>query len=175
MVFWSGVFQLKCGAKKVADDHLSYHRFDGRKKVLRSPCYHSVSNGLRRPRCDRSVKNIPVHRRIRAPVLYCGCFCGWVFNAFAGTDWQETHHPCSTIIRILQGIAQKAPTNHLANELDMDPIHLLEHRRKASCSVSISQIRQVRLSGSFFSKTVEIVERLLVNTRIFTLPGTGDV
>lgn len=103
------------------------HLFDEQK------CYEYLlailhPKGLCCPRCNRSIEEISVHRWDRAPVLYYRCLCGRIFNAFAGTDWQGTHHSCSTIVRILQGFSQGVPTNHLALELEIDRKHLLERR-----------------------------------------------
>jgi transposase-like protein len=44
--------------------------------------------------------------------------------------WENTHHSCSVIVRILQGFAQGITTLHLAKELDIDRKHLLERRHK---------------------------------------------
>ena len=87
-------------------------------------------DGLHCPSCRAPVEQSRVHRRDRAPLLYFGCPCGRVYNAFAGTLWQGTHHRCSTIVRILQGFAQGTPTLHLATELGIDRTHLLERRHK---------------------------------------------
>ena len=82
------------------------------------------------PRCHTPVTQAGIHRHDRAPVLYYHCGCGRVYNAFAGTLWQGTHHSCSTIIRILQGISQGVTTMHLAKELGLDRKHLLERRHQ---------------------------------------------
>lgn len=86
--------------------------------------------GLKCPRCQTSLDSVKIHRKDRAPLLYYRCFCGRVFNAFSGTEWQGTHHPCSIVIRILQGVAQGVPTNHLAKELEIDRSRLLQRRHK---------------------------------------------
>jgi hypothetical protein len=98
-------------------------------------CYEFTVNilhpdGLHCPRCKASVDQSKVHRRDRAPVLYFRCSCGCVYNAFSDTVWTGTHHRCSVIVRILQGVAQGTPTFHLANEPGIDRKHLLERRRK---------------------------------------------
>ena len=85
-------------------------------------------NGLGCPRCHTLVAPARVHRQDRAPVLYYRCPCGCIYNAFAGTVWQGTHHSCSMILRILQGITQGVTTLHLAKELGLDRKHLLERR-----------------------------------------------
>ncbi len=87
-------------------------------------------NGLGCPRCHLSVDEIKIHRKDRAPLLYYHCACGRIFNAFAGTDWQGTHHSCSIIVRILQGVAQGTSTSHLAQELSIDRTRLLQRRHK---------------------------------------------
>jgi hypothetical protein len=86
--------------------------------------------GLQCPRCQLPVEHSRVHRRDRAPVFYYRCSCGRIYNAFAGTVWEGTHHRCSRIVRILQGISQGVPTLHLALELGIDRKHLLERRHK---------------------------------------------
>lgn len=98
-------------------------------------CYDFLLNilhpdGLHCPRCKTSVDQSKVHRRDRAPVHYFRCSCGCVYNAFSDTLWTGTHHRCSVIVRILQGVAQGTPTLHIANELGIDRKHLLERRRK---------------------------------------------
>ena len=87
-------------------------------------------NGLCCPECKTPVEQSTVHRRDRAPTLYFRCACGRIYNAFAGTLWEGTHHRCSMIVRILQGFAQGTPTLHLAKELGIDRKHLLERRHK---------------------------------------------
>ena len=87
-------------------------------------------NGLGCPQCHAPVAQAGVHRHDRAPVLYYHCGCGRIYNAFTETLWQGTHHPCSTIIRILQGVSQGATTQHLARELGLDRKHLLERRHQ---------------------------------------------
>jgi transposase-like protein len=87
-------------------------------------------NGLHCPRCQKATEQSDIHRRDRAPLFYFRCSCGRVYNAFSGTVWQGTHHRCSEVVRILQGIAQGTPTLHLAKELEMDRKHLLERRHK---------------------------------------------
>ena len=62
--------------------------------------------GLCCPQCQKPVKQSKVHRRDRAPLLYFRCPCGRIYNAFAGTLWQGTHHRCSVIVCILRGFAQ---------------------------------------------------------------------
>jgi hypothetical protein len=86
--------------------------------------------GLCCPKCGTSVEQSKVHRWDRDPILYFRCSCGRIYNAFSGTLWQGTHHSCSVIVRILQGVAQGTPTLHLAKELGIDRKHLLERRHK---------------------------------------------
>jgi transposase-like protein len=86
--------------------------------------------GLKCPKCQCPVQDSKIHRIDRAPVLYYECTNGHIYNAFAGTVWQGTHHKCPVIIRILQGIAQGVSTLHLALELGIDRKHLLERRHK---------------------------------------------
>lgn len=86
--------------------------------------------GLCCPACGTAVEHAKVHRRERAPILYFRCSCGRIYNAFAATVWQGTHHSCCVIVRILQGFAQGIPTLHLAQELGIDRKHLLERRHK---------------------------------------------
>jgi len=86
--------------------------------------------GLVCPRCAMAVEQSKVHRSDRAPVLYHRCACGRIYNAFATTVWQGTHHRCSVIVRMLQGFVQGVPTLHLAQELNLDRKHLLERRHQ---------------------------------------------
>ena len=87
-------------------------------------------DGLKCPVCQCPVQDSKVHRRDRAPILYYKCANGHVYNALSKTIWQGTHHNCSIIVRILQGIAQGTTTLHLAQELGIDRHHLLERRHK---------------------------------------------
>lgn len=97
--------------------------------------------GLRCPRCDTPVEEARVHRRDRHPVLYYRCPCGRIYNAFAVTDWQDTTHSCSMIVRILQGFAQGVPTKHLAEELDIDRKRLLERRHRIQARAEAARPR----------------------------------
>lgn len=92
--------------------------------------------GLRCPKCQCAVVDSTIHRRDRAPILVYKCTNGHFYNLFTGTAWQGTHHKCSIIVRILQGIAQGVSTLHLAEELGIDRKHLLEHRHKLQNFVS---------------------------------------
>ncbi len=70
------------------------------------------------------------HDRHRAPIMDYRCrTCGTVFNIFTGTLWTKTRFDCATIVLILRGIAQGVPVNHLAQELGLDPSHLLLRRQ----------------------------------------------
>jgi hypothetical protein len=86
--------------------------------------------GLCCPACERPAEESQVHRRDRAPVLYFRCSCGRIYNAFARTLWQGTHHSCCVIVRLLQGFAHGVPTLHMAKELGLDRKHLLERRHR---------------------------------------------
>ena len=98
-------------------------------------------NGLHCPKCQCSVEDSTIHRKDRAPVLYYKCENGHVYNIFTKTVWQGTHHSCSVIIRILQGIAQGVSTRHLSQELGIDRKHLLERRHKLQNFVDEACIR----------------------------------
>ena len=93
-------------------------------------------HGLRCPKCQCAVGDSKIHRRDRAPILVYKCTNGHFYNIFTGTVWQGTHHQCSIIVRILQGIAQGVSTLHLSKELGIDRKHLLEHRHKLQNFVS---------------------------------------
>ena len=97
--------------------------------------------GLCCPRCKTPAEQSKVHRRDRAPLLYYRCPCARIYNAFAGTVWQGTHHCCRVIVRILQGIAQGIPTLHLAKELGIDRKHLLERRHKIQALAAKACVR----------------------------------
>ena len=105
--------------------------------------------GLKCPRCKKSVEKSRVHRRDRAPILYYCCSCGRIYNAFAETEWQGTHYRCSVIISILRGVAQGIPTKHLAEELGIDRSQLLERRHRLQARASTSLPKEV-LEGSVF-------------------------
>jgi hypothetical protein len=99
-------------------------------------------DGLCCPECESPVEQSKVHRQDRAPVLYFRCSCGRIYNAFAGTLWQGSHHSCCVIVRILQGFAQGTPTLHLAKELGIDRKHLLERRHKIQSLAAQACIRE---------------------------------
>ena len=106
--------------------------------------------GFECPQCRLPVEASRVHRRDRDPVLYFKCMCGRIFNVFSETEWQGTHHPCSKIIRILQGFTQGIPTLHLAQELKMDRKHLLERRHRMQ-----SRAAKIRSSGPLNDSVIE--------------------
>jgi len=97
--------------------------------------------GLNCPKCQCSVQDSRIHRRDRAPVLGYECRKGHFYNLLTKTVWQGTHHKCSVIIRILQGIAQGVSTLHLSQELGIDRKHLLERRHKLQNFVDGASIR----------------------------------
>lgn len=105
--------------------------------------------GLKCPRCKKSVEESGVHRRDRAPVLYYRCPCGRIYNAFAETEWQGTHYPCSVIISILRGIVQGVPTKHLAEELGIDRSQLLKRRHRLQAR-ALKNLSQEVLQGNIF-------------------------
>ena len=73
--------------------------------------------------------------RERAPVVSYRCReCGAVFNVFTGTVLSGIRHDCSTIVLILRGFAQGVPTQHLADELDLDYSMLLTWRHRLQAS-----------------------------------------
>lgn len=87
-------------------------------------------NGFRCPTCQKPISACHVHNRSHAPVLDYRCPCGRIFHLFTKTIWQGTHFSCSTIVSILQGIAQGKSTLHLAKELGLDRSHLLKIRHR---------------------------------------------
>jgi transposase-like protein len=71
------------------------------------------------------------HDRPRAPVVDYRCkTCGAVFNLFTNTLWSKTRYSWATLVLLLRGIVQGAPTAHLARELGSDRAPLLEHRHE---------------------------------------------
>jgi transposase-like protein len=81
------------------------------------------------------------HDRHRAPVVDYRCReCGSVFNALTNTVWRGGRYTCVQMVLILRGIAQGAPTEHLADELGIDRSHLLAKRHE------IQQLLEQRLS-----------------------------
>jgi len=112
-----------------------------------SKCYEYLvkifhPRGLHCPRCDLPVEEARVHRRDRAPIFYYRCPCKRIYNAFAGTDWQDTRHSCSMIVCILQGFAQGVSTKHLAEELGIDRNRLLIRRHKIQRRAEVACLRE---------------------------------
>jgi hypothetical protein len=66
-------------------------------------------NGLCCRACKTPVEHSKVQPRERAPIVYFRCCCGRDYNASAGTLWGGTHHRCSMIVRLLQGVAPGPP------------------------------------------------------------------
>jgi transposase-like protein len=98
-------------------------------KGLRCPAGHPLRPGQK------------PHDRHRAPVVEYRCpECASVFNAFSGTVWSSSRYTCIQMVLILRGIAQGAPTEHLADELGIDRSHLLEKRHE------IQKLLEQRLS-----------------------------
>jgi len=90
-------------------------------------------DGLACPRCGGG--QFGVHRRHREPVLDYRCRdCRRVFNAFTETALHKTSRSPASLILILRGIAQGAPTARLARELGCDRMKLLalRHRLQAN-------------------------------------------
>jgi len=87
-------------------------------------------NGLCCPNCHRPVEECHIHRSDRTPILNYACSCSRIFNAFAGSVWQGTHHKCCVIVQILKGVAQGTSTLHMAQELGINYKRLLERRHK---------------------------------------------
>ena len=90
----------------------------------------SHPGGLACPKCGRG-NALRMHARHRAPVLDYRCGrCGRVFNAYTGTELQQTHRTPVQWVLILRGVAQSTPTAELARELGCDRKHLLELRHR---------------------------------------------
>lgn len=88
--------------------------------------------GLRCPKGHELPEGQAPHTgRERAPVVSYRCReCGAVFNVFTGTVLSGIRHDCSTLVMILRGFAQGVPTQHLADELELDYSMLLEWRHR---------------------------------------------
>lgn len=87
--------------------------------------------GLYCPQGHRLPADQAPHDRHRAPIVDYRCrMCGAVFNIFTNTIWSKSRYSCATIVLILRGIAQGVPTAHLAQELGIDRVHLLERRHQ---------------------------------------------
>lgn len=85
--------------------------------------------GLHCPKGHRLPKDQAPQDRHRAPIFDYRCRrCGTVYNLFTHTLWSKSRYSCKTIVLILRGIAQGTPTQHLAEELDLDRSHLLKRR-----------------------------------------------
>ncbi len=88
-------------------------------------------NGLHCPQGHPLPLDQAPHRRQRAPVLDYRCRqCGKVFNVFTGTIWSKTKYRPNVIVQILKGIAQGTPTQHLAEELEIDRSTLTARRHQ---------------------------------------------
>ena len=71
------------------------------------------------------------HDRHRAPVMDYRCrACGAVYNLFTGTLLKGIRWPCSTVILMLKGFAEGTPSKHLAQELKIDRIQLMQWRHR---------------------------------------------
>lgn len=71
------------------------------------------------------------HDRHRAPVMDYRCAtCGAVYNLFSNTILKGIRWPCSTIILMLKGFAEGTPSLHLAKELKIDRIQLMQWRHR---------------------------------------------
>lgn len=87
--------------------------------------------GLSCPNGHRLPDGQGPHDRHRAPVLDYRCReCGAVYNLFTGTLLRGVRWPCSTVVLMLRGFAQGTPTNHLAQELGVGRVQLLERRHR---------------------------------------------
>jgi len=85
--------------------------------------------GLHCPKGHRLPKDQAPHDRHRTPIFDYRCRrCGTVYNLFTRTIWSKSRYSCKTIVLIMRGIAQGTPTQHLAQELDLDRSHLLKRR-----------------------------------------------
>ena len=71
------------------------------------------------------------HDRSRDPIFDYRCrVCGNVFNIFSNTAWEGTQYGCPTIVLVMRGFTQGAPTLQLAEELVLDYGTLLDRRHK---------------------------------------------
>lgn len=71
------------------------------------------------------------HDRHRAPVMDYRCReCGAVYNLFTDTILKGVRWPCSTVILMLKGFAEGTPSKHLAAELHVDRIQLMQWRHR---------------------------------------------
>lgn len=87
------------------------------------------------------------HDRHRAPVLDYRCHtCGAVYNLFTGIVFKGIRWPCSTIILMLKGFLEGTPSKHLAQELKVDRIQLMQwrHRVQALLLERLSPLRPSR-------------------------------
>src|SRR5262245_60033245 len=88
-------------------------------------------NGLVCPNGHGLPETQKAHDRHRVPVLDYRCReCGAVYNLFTSTVLKGIRWPCSTVVLMLRGFAHGTPTNHLAQELGIDRIQLLEWRHR---------------------------------------------
>ena len=82
------------------------------------------------PRCG-CRDNLHVHAHDRTPMVDWRCrACKRVFNLFAGTVFETTHHKLPRLFAIVRGIAQGVSTNQLSKELGCSYGALLNLRHK---------------------------------------------
>ena len=71
------------------------------------------------------------HDRHRAPIMDYRCHtCGAVYNLFTDTVFVGIRWPCSIVILMLKGFVEGTPSLHLAQELKVDRIQLMQWRHR---------------------------------------------
>jgi transposase-like protein len=98
-------------------------------------------DGLVCPRW-RSAGELKVHRRHHVQVLDYRCdICGYVFNAFTGSELYKTRRRPSEIILILRGVARTTSTARLSRELNRHRPHFLRLRHHLQALVPLTAIK----------------------------------
>jgi transposase-like protein len=116
-------------------------------------------NGL----CCRKGHPLPEgqkpHDRHRAPVMDYRCgTCGGVYNLFSDTVLKGIRWPCSTIILMLKGFTEGTPSKHLAQELKIDRIQLMQWRHRVQALLQ-ERLSPLCLAGSGHRGRRDVPER----------------
>jgi transposase-like protein len=73
--------------------------------------------------------------------------CGAVYNLFTGTVFKGIRWPCSTVILMLKGFVEGTPSQHLAQELRVDRIRLMQWRHRVQALLA-ERLPPLGLAGS---------------------------
>jgi len=103
--------------------------------------------GLCCPKGHALPEGQKAHDYHRSPVLDYRChICGAVYNLFSDTVLKRIRWPCSTIILMLKGFAEGTPSKHLAQELKIDRIQLMQWRHRVQ-ALLVERLSPLSLTG----------------------------